>query len=129
MAKYSITKKLAGGFDVAVAKTRAALEREGFSVIGELRLDEAMKDPQDEGLMRYAVLPALYEPLARKAITVETDIGLLLPSHVIVFEEDGMPTVSVMDPVVAMSMIENPALAIIARELKERLERVIDSIE
>ncbi|OGP14988.1 MAG: hypothetical protein A2052_04745 [Deltaproteobacteria bacterium GWA2_54_12] len=130
MAKYSITKKLASGFDEAAGKTRAALEREGFSVLGEFRLDEAVKNGRNEAqLMRYAVLPALYAPLAHKAVTVETDIGLLLPSHVIVYEEDGMPTVSVMDPVIAMSMIENPALAIIARELKERLERVIDSIE
>lgn len=129
MAKYSITKKLASGFDEAAGKTRAALEREGFSVLGELRLDEAMQKALDTGVMRYAVLPALFAPLAQKAMTVETDIGLLLPSHVIVYEEDGKPTVSVMDPVVAMSMIENPALAIIAKELKERLERVIESIE
>lgn len=129
MAKYSITKKLAGVFDEAAGKARAAFEREGFSILGELRLDEAMKKARNDVSMRYAVLPALYAPLAHKAMTVETDIGLLLPSHVIVYEEDGGPTVSVMDPVVAMSMIENPALAIIARELKERLERVIGSIE
>lgn len=129
MAKYSITKKLASGFDEAASKVRAALEREGFSVLGELRLDEAMKKNREEGLLRYVILPALYAPLAQKAMTVETDIGLLLPSHVIVYEEDGIPTVSVMDPIIAMSMIENPALAIIAKELKERLERVINSIE
>lgn len=129
MAKYSITKKIDGKFDEAASKARAALEREGFSVIGELRLDEAMKKAMNDGSMRYIVLPALYAPLAHKAMTVETDIGLILPSHVIVYEEDGIPAVSVMDPVVAMSMIENPALAIIARELKERLERVIGSIE
>lgn len=129
MGKYSMTKKLACGFDEASVKVRAALESEGFSVIGEFRLDEAMKKSLDAGFMRYAVLPAIYAPLALKALTVETDIGLLLPSHVIVYEEDGGPTVSVMDPVVAMSMIENPALAIVARELRERLERVIASIE
>lgn len=129
MGKYSITKKLASGFDAAAGKVRAALEREGFSVLGELRLDEILKKARSGGVIKYAVLPALYLPLAQKAMTVETDIGLLLPSHVIVYEEDGAPTVSVMDPVVAMSMIENPALAIIARELKERLERIINSIE
>jgi uncharacterized protein (DUF302 family) len=128
MGKYSITKKLASGFDEATGKARAALEREGFSVLGELRLDEVMKKARNGGFIKYAVLPAIYPTLAHKAMTVETDIGLLLPSHVIVYEEDGAPTVSVMDPVVAMSMIENPALAIIARELKERLERVINSI-
>lgn len=129
MGKYSITKKLHVGFDDAAVKARAALEREGFSVLGEFRLDEAMKKALDTGLMKYVVLPSLYAPLAQKALTVEADIGLLLPSHVIVYEEDGGPTVSVMDPVVAMSMIENPALAIVARELRDRLERVIESIE
>jgi uncharacterized protein (DUF302 family) len=129
MGKYSITKKITCGFDDAAVKARAALEAEGFSVLGEFRLDEAMKDDLDTGLMRYVVLPSLYAPLAHKALAVETDIGLLLPSHVIVYEEDGRPTVSVMDPVVAMSMIENPALAIVARELRDRLERVIESIE
>lgn len=129
MGKYSITKKLSGRFDEAADKARAALESEGFSVLGEFRLDEAMKKALDAALIRYVVLPSLYAPLAHKALAVETDIGLLLPSHVIVYEDDGGPTVSVMDPVVAMSMIENPALAIVARELKERLERVIERIE
>ena len=129
MGKYSITKKLACGFDEAAVKVRAALESVGFTVLGEFRLDEAMKNSMDAGFMRYAVLSALYAPLAHKALTVAPDIGLLLPSHVIVYEDDGGPTVSVMDPVIAMSMIENPALAIVARELKERLERLMESIK
>lgn len=129
MAKYSITKKLTGGFEESVVKVKRALEGEGFSITGELRLDEALKKALNEDFRRYAILLALFAPLAQKALMVETDIGLLLPSRVIVYEDEDSYTASVMDPVVAMSMIENPALAILARDLRDRLERAISGMD
>lgn len=130
MANYSITKKLLAGFEEAVVKTKKALKQEGFEIAGEFRLDEALKKALNTEFRKYAVLLFLHPPLTQKAMLVEADIGLLLPTRVIIFEDDGEAVlVSVMDPVVAMTMIENPALVILARDLKERFERAINGIE
>lgn len=129
MPKYSITKKLAGGFEEAVRKARNSLERENFTISGEFRLDKSLKRSLDVDFRRYAVLSSFYPPLAHKALMVETDIWLLLPNQFIIYEDEGGGvTISVTDPVVAMSMIENPALAILAKEIKERIERAMASI-
>lgn len=130
MANYSITKKFLAGFEDVVVKTKKTFQQEGFEIALEFRLDEAMKKALNAEFRKYAVLLALFPSLTEKAIIVEADIGLLLPTRVIVYEDDGGAVlVSVMDPVVAMSMIENPALVILARDLKERFERAINGIE
>lgn len=129
MSKYSISKKLVGPFEEALGKTRDALERDGFGVVTEINMTETIEESLHKDMRGYRILSACDPALAHKAITVETEAGLLLPCHVIVYENDeGGSTVAAIDPVIAMSMIENPALAIVARELREKLDRIISGI-
>lgn len=130
MAKYCITRKLASGFNEAVTGAKAALEREGFRTTGEFRLDRALQQAIGAGFKRYAVLSSFFPPLTHKALMVDTDIWLLLPCQFVLHEDDeNVVTISAIDPVVAMSMIENPALAILANEIKARVTRAVESIE
>lgn len=130
MSKYAMTRKLPGGFEDGVRKARAALEAEGFSVSGELRLDKALKKILDADFRRYAVLYSYHPRLAHKALVVEPEVWLLLPGQTVVSEDpSGAVSVSVMDPVVAFSVMENPALAILAKEMRERIERAMASME
>jgi len=129
MSKYSISKKLDAPFEAAVGKAREALEAAGFGILGELDISAILKKRLDKDFRKYRVLFACQPEMAHKALTIETEIGLFLPCHIAVYENDeGGSTVAAIDPVVATSMIENPALAIIAREMREKLERLIDGI-
>lgn len=129
MSRYSISRKLESGFSASVQKAREAFEGQGFEVMAELDMALAMRQWLGKALRSYALLSVCDAPLAYKALTVETEIGLLLPWHVIVYENDeGGSTVSAVDPVVATSMIESPALAIVVREIRERLERAVNAI-
>lgn len=129
MSKYSISKKLSGPFEEALGKARDALERDGFGVVTEINMTETIEESLNKDMRGYRILSACDTALAHKAITVETEAGLLLPCHVIVYENDeGSSTVAAIDPVIAMSMIENPALAIVAREMREKLDRIISGI-
>src|SRR4030067_2019769 len=115
MSGYGISKKLGCGYEEAVEKTRAALAAEGFGVLTEIDVKAVLKKKLDKDFRKYIILGACNPALAYKALTLETEIGLFLPCNVIVYENDRAETVvSAVDPTVAMSMIDNPALASVA---------------
>lgn len=129
MSRYGMSRKLDCGYDEAVEKSRAALAAEGFGVLTEIDVKATLKKKLDKDFRKYVILGACNPPLAFKALTLETGIGLFLPCNVIVYEnDDSGSTVSAVDPVIAMSMIDNPALALVAKEVREKLERVIESL-
>lgn len=129
MGKYSISKKVASGFDQAVESVRAALEMDCFGVMDDLDMAGLFRQRLGKEFRKYRVLSVCHAQLVHKAVTVETEAGLLLPFHIVIYENDeGGATVAAIDPVVVMSMIENPALAIIAREMREKLARIIGEI-
>ncbi len=129
MSRYGISRKLECGYEGAVERARAALAKEGFGVLTEIDVKATLKKKLDKDFRKYIILGACNPPLALKALTIETEIGLMLPCNVIVYENDeGGSTVSAVDPVVAMSMIDNPALALAAKEVREKLERVLQSL-
>ena len=55
------------------------------------------------------------------------EVGLLLPCNVIVYRKDNKTFVSAIDPVCAMSVVDNDKLEEIAQEVKIKLERVINN--
>lgn len=129
MSKYGISKKLECGYDEAVEKARSALAKEGFGVLTEIDVAATLKKKLGKDFRKYMILGACNPPLAHKALTVETEVGLLLPCNVIVYENDeNSVTVSAIDPLVAMSMIENPALALVAKDVRELLDKVINGL-
>ena len=129
MNGYGISKVLDCGYEEAVEKTRAALAAEGFGVLTEIDVKAVLKKKLDKDFTKYIILGACNPPLAYKALTLETEIGLFLPCNVIVYENaSGKAVVSAIDPTVAMSMIDNPELEEVAKGVKEKLEKVVGSI-
>lgn len=60
---------------------------------------------------------------------MEEKIGILLPCNVTVIEtEDGHVDVSIMDPAIAMSVVENTKLESLASVVKEKLELALSNI-
>ena len=129
MNGYGISKVLDCGYEEAVEKTRASLAAEGFGVLTEIDVKAVLKKKLDKDFTKYIILGACNPPLAYKALTLETGIGLFLPCNVIVYENaSGKAVVSAIDPTVAMSMIDNPELEEVAKGVKEKLEKVVGSI-
>lgn len=130
MSDYGISTTLNLPYDQAVAKTTEALKAEGFGVLTEIDVKTTMKKKLDADFRRYVILGACNPPLAHRALSSELELGLLLPCNVIVYENDeGGSVVSAMDPqVVIGSVVKNPAMETVAREVTARLHRVIDSL-
>ena len=78
---------------------------------------------------RYRILGACNPPLAHRALTAEDKVGVMLPCNVIAQDAGaGKIEVATVDPRAAMERIGNPALADLAREVADKLTRVISAI-
>jgi uncharacterized protein (DUF302 family) len=126
---YYIAKTLKDvSFEDAVARVTDALSDEGFGILTDIDVKATMKKKLDLDFRDYRILGACNPPLAHKALSVEDKIGTMLPCNVIVQAVDGGVEVAAIDPSVAMSSVDNPALAPLAGDVRAKLERVIDML-
>lgn len=125
---YGISKTVSLPYEQAVEKVTQELKKEGFGVLTTIDVKETLKAKLNVEFPRYVILGACNPPFAHKALQAEEQIGLLLPCNVIVYEREGSTVVAAFDPMVMTAVIENPGMPQIAREVKERLDRVIAAV-
>lgn len=127
--KYYLNKITDYQFDEAVDKITIALKDVGFGILTEIDMKATLKKKLDVDRRPYKILGACNPPFAHKSLSMEENIGILLPCNVVVLEnEDGKVEVSIMDPGVAMSVVENPRLESLATVVKEKLELALSNI-
>jgi uncharacterized protein (DUF302 family) len=114
----------------AVQKVTEELKREGFGALTDIDVQETLKKNLDVDFREYTILGACNPPNAYKALLAETDIGLMLPCNVIVYEVEGGETVvAAVDPVASMCAVQNNRLEATAHAVRNKLQRVIDAME
>lgn len=125
---YYIGKILDIDFESAIKKTTAALQIEGFGILTEIDVQQKFKEKLNKEFHKYRILGACNPAYAYRALNVEDKIGTMLPCNVIIQEVEGGTEIAVINPKVAMKVIDNPDLAIIADEIYQKLQLVIDSL-
>lgn len=127
---YGLKKRVALPFEEADARVREALSEEGFGVLTEIDVRETLKKKLDVDFRRYRILGACNPPLAHRALSAETDIGMLLPCNVVVYEdlEHGGSVVAALDPELQLGLTGREELEPLAREVRERMERVLEAL-
>lgn len=117
-------------YETALTRTVDALKVEGFGVLTEIDVKETLKKKLGVDFPSYKILGACNPPLAHRALTAAPEVGLLLPCNVTVRQlEDGRIEVAMIDPLMMMGVISNPALKPIADEARARLERVAQALQ
>jgi uncharacterized protein (DUF302 family) len=128
--RYGMSTTVPLGYQQAVERTKEALAAEGFGVLSEIDVAATLKKKLDVSFRPYVILGACNPALAYQALSAERDLGLLLPCNVIVYADDvpNQSVVAAMDPVPALELTGNEQIAPVAREVRARLERVLEAI-
>jgi uncharacterized protein (DUF302 family) len=114
-------------FDQAVERCRQALAKEGFGVLTEIDVKATLKKKLDVDREPYLILGACHPPSAHRVLTAQPSVGVLLPCNVTVSVEGGGTVVRAMNPEAAMTMIGNPEVDAVAREVGAALRRVVET--
>jgi uncharacterized protein (DUF302 family) len=126
---YYFSKKLNTSFDDAIIKVTNELKKEGFGILTEIDVKEAIKKKLNREFRKYKILGACNPPFAYKALQAEDKIGTMLPCNVIVQETSGGHVeVAAIDPVASMTAVENEVLSKIATEVQGKLKKVIECL-
>jgi len=126
---YYFASKLDLPFAEAVARVTERLQAEGFGVLTEIDVKATLKRKLDVDFPNYLILGACNPPFAYRALQAEPAIGLLMPCNVVVRElAGGGVEVSAVDPLQSMSAVDNPSLADVAGEVRDKLRAVVESL-
>lgn len=126
--RYGLGGKVAMSYEEAVEKTKEALKAEGFGVLCEIDVKATLKTKIGVDRSPYVILGACNPQLAHQALEHEADLGLLLPCNVVVYENQGEVYVKAIEPSKMLSVVENPAVDPIAKQVREKLERVLSNL-
>jgi uncharacterized protein (DUF302 family) len=119
-------------FEEAVDKVVAALKAEGFGVLTRIDVKAIMWEKLGEEFRPYVIMGACNPPLAHRALSTDSVVGLMLPCNVTVETDPlGGSLVRLANPEMMMqvgTLENNPTLREVAIEARSRLERVAKSL-
>ncbi|MCW3469136.1 DUF302 domain-containing protein [Rhodococcus pyridinivorans] len=128
----ALSTTLHTSFPDAVERTRKALSEQGFGVLTEIDMKATLKAKLGEDMEDYVILGACNPPLAHRAVTVDRQIGLLLPCNVVVRTDPNNPetvVVDAMNPQMMVQVADSPGLADVADDATTALQAAIDSLK
>lgn len=125
---YRYRRQVDLNYEDAMAKLKQELQKEGFGVLTEIDVKETLKKKLNVDFNKYAILGACNPPFAHQALQAETDIGVLMPCNVIVYEKEGKTFVATTLPTITMGSVDNQALAPLAPQIESKLKKAIDSV-
>ncbi len=122
---YSFSVTVDKSFDETVEAVTTELMKEGFGVLTDIDFAGTIKKKLDIDRPAYRILGACNPALANQAVTADENAGVLLPCNVVVRDnEKGSCDVVFMDPMAVISLSGLDAVAEVAKEANDRLQRV-----
>ena len=116
-------------FDDTVATTREALKRHHFAILAEIDLGKVFRKYLAVDTRPYIILCACSPRLAHRAIEADNQIGPMVFCNLLVQQhKGGSVQISVTDPADTIGTINNVDLTWLTRELRSKVQQVIDDV-
>ncbi|MDQ7797457.1 MAG: DUF302 domain-containing protein [Candidatus Edwardsbacteria bacterium] len=126
---YYMSKMIHAPFDKALRRVTFNLQKEGFSIVTQLDMQETFKTKLNMDFRKYLILGICNAPFTYKVLQKEAKIGLLLPCNVVVDEvSPERIEVSIVDPVAGVRAIDSPSLLGEASQIRDKLKVVLEAI-
>jgi uncharacterized protein (DUF302 family) len=132
MAIYGMSKIVSGTLEEVKPRVVEALKSEGFGVLTEIDVQKTLKQKIDVDFKPYQILGACNPRFAHRALSVDDKIGLLLPCNVVLMQESEGVLVSIQDPEVMFSVVDDQTKASMLgfpQEVKRSLQAVLAALK
>ena len=124
--------RIKNSFDQALESVTDALKAEGFGVLTQIDVKHTLKEKLGEEFRPYRILGACNPPLAHRALSTDSSVGVLLPCNVTIEEIEGEILVSLANPEGMLTMGtlgDNVVMQEVAREANDRIKQVAARLE
>ena len=132
MAIYGMSKMVSGTLEEVKPRVVEALKTQGFGVLTEIDVQKILKQKIDVDFKPYQILGACNPRFAYRALSADDKLGLLLPCNVVLMQESDGVLVSIQDPEVMFSVVDEKTKASmlgIPQEVKRSLLSVLDALK
>lgn len=127
--KYYTSVTIKKDFEKASEAITEALQKNKFGIVSTINMHEKFKEKLQKNFRKYRILGACNPAFAYEAVQLEPHVGILLPCNVVVQEESATETtISIIDPVSAMQVVENPALEKMAVNVRNQLTSALEML-
>lgn len=117
-------------FSIVRKKTQEALQHEGFGVLTEIDIQAVMKAKLGKDYPEFVILGACNPNYADKVLSVDHHMSAMLPCNVSIKRiNENQIEVSAIDPVAAMTGMGNESIKPLAKEVADKLRRVVSALE
>ena len=132
MAQYGMKARLDGNLEEVKEKVLQALIAQGFGVVTEIDMQKTLKQKIEVDFKPYLILGACNPRFAYRALSADDDIGLLLPCNVVLKQSGNGTEVSIQDPEIMFSVVDDDTKKVMAglpQEVKKSLQAALASLE
>ena len=132
MASYGMTIKMSGTLEEVKPRVVEALKTQGFGIITEIDMQKTLQQKMGVDFKPYLILGACNPRFAHRALSVDEEIGLLLPCNVVLKQERDGVQVSIQDPEVMFSVVDEETKKTMLgfpQEVKHALQSVLEALK
>ena len=126
--EYGKTISLEGSVNEVVQRVKSEFKAQGFGILTEIDIQATLQEKIGAQVEPYIILGACNPELAKRALEIEPEIGLLLPCNIVVRQSQGAVLVHALNPQVMVSIPGQPGLQDIADDAGARIDRALATL-
>ena len=126
---YGYKRRINQTFEETEQSLRKTLIEEGFGVITEIDVKNIFKQKLNSEYKKYKILGVCEPHTAYKALSIDEQIGLLLPCNIVIWEnEDKTTSVAAINSSVQLAIAGISKLTEHADQINQKLRTAVDKI-